>query len=274
MYLSKIDIQSFRDGVYQGFRKEAGIASAIGSGLEWLAPQTTNNFLRPAWHGVKKEFDNPNWSMDSVLNAAGKGVEANRFANIENKVSPYGVTFNKDQYGALDSNNPLDLMGSIKNMGSNALGWAKNNPGTLLGGAAAAGGIGYLLHNLFSSSNKRAPVQHQQMQQPYTPQEYNPQHYQQVDDGLGTLPKYKFGSSNPLDIRKYMSLQGAVPLTYNFAKKLPTWVNSPHQEEPQIPQEPQSHDINVSSQDKQIKRLLQKPEMRDYIIKLMQPRIV
>lgn len=270
MSLSNLNLQSFRAGVRDGFQKKAGIASAIGSGLEWLAPQTTNNFLRPAWHGIKKEFENPNWSVDSLFNAAGKGVEASRFSNIENKVAPYGITFNKDQYGALNSNDPVDFMGSLKNMGSNALGWAQENPGKLLGGLAAAGGVGYMLNSLFSSPQKK--------RQAPAPQEtyyYNPPQYQAPEGDVGTLAKYKFGSEhNPLDFRKYLSLQKAVPLTYHFATKLPEFMNSgkpEHHVIPALPAEPLVRDIHVSAEDKKLKKLLQKPEMRDYIVKLMQP---
>lgn len=269
MYLNNLNLNSFRAGVRAGFQKKAGIASAIGSGLDWLAPQTTNNFLRPAWRGIKQEFSNPNWSFDSVLNAGGKGIEANRTANFENKISPYGITLNKDQYGALDSSNPLDIMGSIKNMGSNALNWAKNNPGQLLGGAVAVGGLGYLAHSLFSSPAKQAPVQHVEYPRYQMPQ-YN---YQNEQNDVSSLDKYKFGEANPLDFRKYLTLQGAVPLTYNFAKKLP---NIGHAQTAQVeaPQLPETQDINVSAEDEALKKLLQKQEMRDYLIKLMQPRIV
>lgn len=273
MYLNNLNLNSFRSGAKAAICKKAGLAGMIGSGLDWLAPETTKNFIRPAWQGVNKELSNPNWSLDSLGNAAGKGIEANRVSNIENKYSPYGLTFNKDQYGAIDSNKPLDVMGSIKNLGGSAIDWAKNNPGKLLGGTAAIGGIGYLLSSLFKSAPKQ--------QQNYQPQYPQPQYYQpsyqpeQVENSVSALDKYKFGEANPLDMRKYLTMQGALPLTYNFAKRLPTFGRSvPVNNQASVDQTPEVQDINVSAEDKALKKLLQKQEMREYIINLMQPKIV
>lgn len=165
-------------------------------------PDTTKNYLAPAWKGMRTEMgNNKDWTIDSITNAAGKGIEANRAAPMVKQLGDYGIKTNQDQYGAVNYKDPIDFKGTLSNwgnkakeLGGQAWGWAKENPMMAGGIGMATLGGGLLLKNMFSGGGNQQPQQ--QAQQNNQNQPYNTLQPPQA--------MQKWSSQLPVEVRGYI----------------------------------------------------------------------
>lgn len=111
--------------------KEAGFASFAGGILDKVAPETTKEYIRPMWQGMKTQWNAGSRSPDGLLSGGLKSIEANRFnrTGIGQKLNDFGVKVNKDMHGRPVYDNMINFDDTFNNLKSNVGSWLSNLPG-------------------------------------------------------------------------------------------------------------------------------------------------
>lgn len=244
--------------------------------LKHWAPDFANK-MRPGWQGMRNELKaNPNTTFDSTLMHGEGAMESKGLDAMNNQT---GVVTNRDQYGALDQNNPVNVektipgvinkyTGGADNMWDKVKGWIgdnyhqfMNNPTDwigknpwLAGGGALLGGLGVygagkMLGGLFGGGEEQHPQQQQGYGQPY-------------------------GVPNPQAIQKYGGDRLGVPLltnSFGMPGRIASLLAGPSQNQQfEQPQQPQAYEPHFSTEDAKLRKALDNPKMQEYLINLLQ----
>lgn len=137
--------------------KEANFfTSGVGKALDWAAPNLTKDYIRPAWQGVKTEWNAGNRSFDNLASGGMKSIEANRFnqTGLGSALENFGVKINKDVHGVPDYKNMINYGGTFDNIKSNIGGWL-GNAGKYISGAIPL--IGSMASSLFKGQAAQQP---------------------------------------------------------------------------------------------------------------------
>lgn len=220
--------------------KEAGFASFAGGVLDKVAPNFTKEFIRPGWQGLKTQWNAGDRSVDGLLSGVGKGIEANRFntSGLGQKLNDYGVAVNKDMYGRPLYDNPIDFGKTLSNAGSSIWGGLSSLAGKIPG-------LSNLGQGLFNNNSSPTSV-------PSAP-----------------TPSLFSGVGTPTAYNKYASLgllAGNLPMQ-EFPAQLSSFLNPPPAPQKQTPSI--SPDFNITAENKKLKRLVDDPRTREYILSLL-----